>query len=255
MVGDDVAGQLEPEFRDPVQDLPLVGDRRRHHDVVDRDPVGGDHQQVVLPLVDLPDLAGGVELQVCDRDRRHCARLYRASAMLFRWRFRQNRRSARCGRPLRWSVRPLRLPQSLPARPRRLVQPHLPRLRAADGDDLPPGGDQGALPRAEPRPSARPQHLPRADRRLALAAAARRRRPPREPEADAAGLPRRADAVAGADGDLDRRRRDRLLAAGTGVPAPSPHAVDHARGDPPGRVRRLRRARASSACATCSATS
>ncbi len=58
------SGQLEPEFGDPVQHLPLVGNRRRHHHVVDRDPVRGDHQQVVLPLVDLADLSGGMELQI-----------------------------------------------------------------------------------------------------------------------------------------------------------------------------------------------
>ncbi len=64
MVGDDVGGQLEPEHRHLVQHLALVRDRRRHHDVIGRDPIGGDHQQVVLPLIDLANLAGGVELQI-----------------------------------------------------------------------------------------------------------------------------------------------------------------------------------------------
>ena len=45
----------------------------------------------------------------------------------------------------------------------------------------------------------------------------------------------------------DRRRRDRLLAARRGVPAPPADAGGHPRGDPAGRLRRLRRAAAGAA--------
>src|SRR5262249_55376264 len=107
VVGNDVAGQLEPEFGDPVQHLPLGGERRRHHDVVDRDPIRGDHQQVVLPLVDLADLPRGVELQVCDRDRRHGARLYLASAMLLLMALPPEPAMSPLRQTFAWSLRPL----------------------------------------------------------------------------------------------------------------------------------------------------
>ena len=127
---------------------------------------------------------------------------------------------------------------------RRLLQPPLPRLRAADGADLRPGRDQGALHGALARAAAGAQHHPRTDPRLALAAAARGRRAPRPPPADAAGLPRRADALLRGGGRGDRRRRDRLLAAATRVPDPHADAGDHPGGDPAGRLRRRRRAAA-----------
>ena len=62
-----------------------------------------------------------------------------------------------------------------------------------------PAAIKALYTRARARPAAGPQHLPRADPRLALAAAARRRRAPRPPQADAAALPRRADALLRAD--------------------------------------------------------
>ena len=101
MVGDDVLGQPEPEDRHPVQHLALVGDRRRHHHVVGGDAVGGDHQQVVLPLVDLAHLPGGEEVEVGDvgigamLTIRGCGPAARSSAMLVPWRSRPNRRSRR----------------------------------------------------------------------------------------------------------------------------------------------------------------
>ena len=55
---------VEPEDREPGEHLALVGDRRRVDDVVGRDPVGGDHQQVVPEVVDLADLALGEEGKV-----------------------------------------------------------------------------------------------------------------------------------------------------------------------------------------------
>ena len=64
MVGADVAGGLEPEHRHLGQHPALVGDRGRQDDVVGRDPVGGDHQQVVVDLVHLAHLARGVEAKV-----------------------------------------------------------------------------------------------------------------------------------------------------------------------------------------------
>ena len=130
---------------------------------------------------------------------------------------------------------------------RRQLQRQVPRLRAADGDDLRPGGDQGPLHRARPRPAARPQRRARADPRLALAAAARRRRAPGAPQADAAALPRRADALLRADPRRDRRRRDRLLAARRGVRDPPADAGGHPGADPPRRLRRHRGAAAGAA--------
>ena len=49
------------KHRQAGEDLPLVGDRRGVHDVVGGDAVGGDHEQVVVELVDLADLALGDE--------------------------------------------------------------------------------------------------------------------------------------------------------------------------------------------------
>ncbi len=142
---------------------------------------------------------------------------------------------------------PAALHAGVPREARRQLQRQVPRLRAADGDDLRPGRDQGPLHGARPRPAARPRGLPRADPRLALAAAARRSRPPRPPQADAARLPRRADALLRADHGGDRRRRDRLLAAGRGVRGPPAHAGDHAGRDPARRLRRRRGAAAGAA--------
>jgi hypothetical protein len=65
----DVAGELEPEQRHLVQDLALVGDLGRQDHVVDRDPIGGDHDQVVAVLVDLADLARAVELEIGEGGR------------------------------------------------------------------------------------------------------------------------------------------------------------------------------------------
>src|SRR6476469_7399091 len=86
---------------------------------------------------------------------------------------------------------------------RRLRRP-LPRFRAADVPDLRPGGDQGALPRAEPRAAAGTQHRPGADPRLEIAADPAGRRAPQPPPADAAALPRRADALLRGDDERDR---------------------------------------------------
>ncbi len=67
MVGDDVLGQLEPEDRQAGEDGSLAWDRRRVDDVVGRDPVGGDHQDLLAELVHLADLAGRDQGQVGDR--------------------------------------------------------------------------------------------------------------------------------------------------------------------------------------------
>ena len=139
---------------------------------------------------------------------------------------------------------PASLHAGLPRALRRRLRRQVPRLRDADVHALGPGGDQSPLHRAQPRPAAGPQHLPRTDSRRPLAAAARRRGPHGAPQADAALLPRRADARSGAGRRRDRRRRDRLLAARRGVRPPPPHAGDHPRGDPAGRLRRRRRAAA-----------
>ena len=56
--------RAEPEDRQPGEHLALVGDRRRVDDVVGRDPVGGDHEQLVAQVVDLPDLARGEQGEV-----------------------------------------------------------------------------------------------------------------------------------------------------------------------------------------------
>ncbi len=88
----------------------------------------------------------------------------------------------------------------------------------------------------------------------AVAAAAGRRRTPHPPQADAAALPRRADALLRVDRRRDRRRRDRFLAARPRVPDPLADAGGDPGGDPAGRLRRLRAARGWSACAGCSPT-
>ena len=59
VVGHDLLRQPEPQDGEARQDLALVRDRRRMDDVVGRDPVGGDHQQVAVQVVDLADLALG----------------------------------------------------------------------------------------------------------------------------------------------------------------------------------------------------
>ncbi len=57
VVGADVAQPAEPEGGQAREDLALVRDRRRVHDVVGRDAVGGDQQQAVLAHgVDVPHL-------------------------------------------------------------------------------------------------------------------------------------------------------------------------------------------------------
>ena len=75
MVRADVAGGLEPEHRHLGQHPPLVGDRGGQDDVVGRDPVRGDHQQVVLDLVHLAHLARGMESQIGERVRHRSAML------------------------------------------------------------------------------------------------------------------------------------------------------------------------------------
>src|SRR3712207_8849455 len=45
--------QVEPQHRQPGEDLPLVGDRRRVDRVIGGNAVGGDHQQVVPEVVHL----------------------------------------------------------------------------------------------------------------------------------------------------------------------------------------------------------
>jgi len=64
VVGDDVAGQLEPEQRHLGEDLALVRDLGRQDHVVDGDPIGGDHDQLVAVLIDLTDLPGAGEAQI-----------------------------------------------------------------------------------------------------------------------------------------------------------------------------------------------
>jgi hypothetical protein len=54
----DVRELVEPPQRHLGEDPALVRYRRRQHDVVDRDPVGGDQQEVVAVGVDVADLAG-----------------------------------------------------------------------------------------------------------------------------------------------------------------------------------------------------
>ncbi len=142
---------------------------------------------------------------------------------------------------------PTALHAGVPREVRRQLQRQIPRLRTADGADLRPGGDQGPLYGAQPRAAARPRHHPQAGPRRPLVAAPGRRRPPCPPPADAARLPRRADALLRADHGGDRRCRDRLLAAGRGVRDPPAHAGDHPRGDPARRLRRFRGAAAGAA--------
>src|SRR5690348_8498259 len=105
-----------------------------------------------------------------------------------------------------------RLHGGLPPPLRRRLRRPLRRLRAADVPDLRPRGDQSSLPRADPRSAAGTQHRPRADRWLQIAADPGGRRAPQPPPADAAALPRRADALLWGDDERDRRGRDRLLA-------------------------------------------
>ena len=62
MVRHDVRQLAEPPQRQLGQDLALVRDRRRQHDVVDAHPVGGDQDEVVTVRVQIADLAGIDEL-------------------------------------------------------------------------------------------------------------------------------------------------------------------------------------------------
>ena len=55
--------EVEPQHGERREHLALVRDRRRVHDVVGGDAVGGDHQQVVAELVELADLAAGQQGQ------------------------------------------------------------------------------------------------------------------------------------------------------------------------------------------------
>ena len=71
MVGHDVTGPAEPEDGQAGQDVALVGDRRRMHDVVGGDPVAGDHEQAVRQVVELADLPAGEQRQVGDGGGRH----------------------------------------------------------------------------------------------------------------------------------------------------------------------------------------
>jgi hypothetical protein len=63
VVRDDLAGRLEPEDRHLGEHLALVGNRVGEDHVVGADPVRGDHDQILVRVVDLADLAGGMELQ------------------------------------------------------------------------------------------------------------------------------------------------------------------------------------------------
>ena len=59
MVGHQVGELLEPPQRHPGEDLALVGDRGVQHEVVRRDPVARDHQQVAVgEAVQVAHLAG-----------------------------------------------------------------------------------------------------------------------------------------------------------------------------------------------------
>ena len=53
-----------------VKILPLSGDRRRQHDVVDAHPVGGDQDEIVTVRVQIADLAGITDRGPC---RNRCA--------------------------------------------------------------------------------------------------------------------------------------------------------------------------------------
>ena len=85
----------------------------------------------------------------------------------------------------------------------------------------------------------------------ALAAAAGGRRAHAPPQADAAAVPRRADArLRGGDRARSTERRDRATGRGRRVRAPPEHAGDHARGDPARGLRRRGRRAPRARCAT-----
>src|SRR5215217_2363712 len=86
------------------------------------------------------------------------------------------------------------VPRVVPAAFRRRVQRLLPRLPDPDGDALGPRGDPGALHDLAPPSAAGPDAGAAADHGVAVAAAAGGPRAPRPPQADAAAVPRRADA-------------------------------------------------------------
>ena len=156
---------------------------------------------------------------------------------------------------LAWSLPAARLHGPQPGAVRRRVQRPVRRLRAADGADLRPGRGQGPIYGAPQRAAAGTELLARTDPRRPLGPAARGRRAHRPPPADAARLPRRADALLRGGGRGDRHRRDRLLAARARVPDPRADAGGDAGGDPARRLRRRARGRGSTACGCCSATS
>ena len=189
VVGDDVAGGLEPEHRHLGQHLALVGDRGRQDDVVGRDPVGGDHDDLVAVRVHLADLSRGDQSQVVEGGA-HGAMLTMAGDGSG-----ASQGPAPEGRAdgaLPGAADPLL--RAVARAPRRDLQ--RPAARAGRRRlPLRPGVDQAPLhrrPDQHDRPGA--QHRPRAAAGPPLAAPAGGRRAPAPAQADAAAVPRRAHA-------------------------------------------------------------
>src|SRR5579884_2474142 len=67
MVRDDGAGQIEPERRHLREDSPLVGNPGAEHVVECRDAIGGDDDQPVGALVDVPNLAATIRRTMRER--------------------------------------------------------------------------------------------------------------------------------------------------------------------------------------------
>src|SRR3954447_24620073 len=124
------------------------------------------------------------------------------------------------------------LPGRLPGPARRLLHA-APAGEPLGRRHLGPRDDQGGLHR-RPEPAVRGcgEHRAAADPRIALGAAARRSRAPSPAAADAAVLPRRADArLRGRDAGCGRAG-DLAVPARAALRGPAEHAGDHAGGDP-----------------------
>jgi len=63
VIGDDVAGLLEPEGGELCEDASLIGDAGGQDDVEGGYAVGGDDQEPVVQVVDVAHLAAGEEGQ------------------------------------------------------------------------------------------------------------------------------------------------------------------------------------------------
>ena len=66
MIRNDIAQSFEPETRDLGEDFTFVRNSRTEDVVERRDPIGGDDEQLVAEVVDVPDFSGAVGLTITE---------------------------------------------------------------------------------------------------------------------------------------------------------------------------------------------